>query len=60
MEKQLCPAAKPDLNTIYLEGNPLQKNAGPTYRLKVQMMLPQVLQIDASYVVKRTPFSPLK
>ena len=46
MEAQL--RNKQHLNTLYLEGNPLQEASGPTYRLKVNMMVPQVVQIDAT------------
>ncbi|KAJ3321289.1 hypothetical protein HDU76_014132 [Blyttiomyces sp. JEL0837] len=48
IEAQLRP--KRQLNTLYLEGNPLQAAAGPTYRLKVHMMVPQLQQIDAALV----------
>ncbi|KAH8920166.1 L domain-like protein [Atractiella rhizophila] len=40
----------PNLSTIYLEGNPLQREEGSAYRRKVMLMLPQVKQIDATYV----------
>ncbi|KAI9178964.1 protein phosphatase regulatory subunit Sds22 [Blastocladiella emersonii ATCC 22665] len=40
----------PNLETIYLEGNPLQAAAGATYRLKVKTLVPQVKQIDAQFV----------
>jgi protein phosphatase 1 regulatory subunit 7 len=50
IEEQLGPKVKSSLDTIYLEGNPLQEAAGATYRLKVHLMLPQVKQIDASLV----------
>jgi len=33
-----------------LEGNPLQKDAGITYRNKVRLALPKIKQIDAAYV----------
>ena len=36
------------LNTVYFEGNPLQLKAPALYRNKVRLMLPQVVQIDAS------------
>ncbi|XP_059816223.1 protein phosphatase 1 regulatory subunit 7-like [Hypanus sabinus] len=37
-----------DLQTIYLEGNPLQKD--PHYRRKVILSLPSVRQIDATFI----------
>ncbi|ORZ34085.1 hypothetical protein BCR44DRAFT_1437068 [Catenaria anguillulae PL171] len=40
----------PKLETIYLEGNPLQRSAGATYRIKVKTLVPQVKQIDATFV----------
>jgi len=36
------------LNTVYFEGNPLQLRGPALYRNKVRLMLPQVMQIDAS------------
>jgi len=38
------------LNTVYFEGNPLQLKAPAVYRNKVRLMLPQVMQIDATFV----------
>ncbi|KAH9838427.1 L domain-like protein [Rhodofomes roseus] len=38
------------LETIYLEGNPVQKKEGTSYRRKVILALPQVKQLDATYV----------
>lgn len=38
------------LKTIYLEGNPCQKEDMANYRRKVKLALPQVVQIDATYV----------
>ncbi|GAA6011001.1 hypothetical protein JCM11491_005903 [Sporobolomyces phaffii] len=46
----LGPAAHPNLSTIYLEGNPVQKTLGANYRRKVMLECPQVKQIDANYV----------
>lgn len=37
-----------NLDTVYLEGNPLQAAAGANYRRKVMLALPQVNQIDAT------------
>jgi protein phosphatase 1 regulatory subunit 7 len=48
VEEQL--ADKDHLETVYLEGNPLQKDAGATYRNKVKLALPKVKQIDATFV----------
>lgn len=36
------------LKTVYLEGNPLQRD--PQYRLKIKLTLPSLTQIDATYV----------
>ncbi len=41
-------ADKEELDTVYFEGNPLQREAMATYRNKVKLALPQVKQIDAS------------
>ncbi|KAI0822466.1 L domain-like protein [Trametes gibbosa] len=38
------------LETIYLEGNPVQKAEGANYRRKVTLVLPQIRQLDATYV----------
>lgn len=38
------------LNTVYFEGNPLQLKNPTLYRNKVRLMLPQVMQIDATFV----------
>ncbi|BGP38749.1 protein phosphatase regulatory subunit Sds22 [Rhodotorula kratochvilovae] len=46
----LPESTHPSLTTIYLEGNPLQKELGAAYRRKVMLELPQVQQIDANYV----------
>lgn len=40
----------PELETVYLEGNPAQKAEGSSYRRKVQLALPQIQQLDATYV----------
>ncbi|KAM5470470.1 protein phosphatase regulatory subunit Sds22 [Microsporum ferrugineum] len=39
---------KEELNTVYFEGNPLQKASPALYRNKVRLALPQIKQIDAS------------
>lgn len=37
-----------DLETVYFEGNPIQKDLGVNYRRKIMLALPQVGQIDAT------------
>jgi len=39
-----------NLQTVYLEGNPCQKTDMANYRRKLILALPQVVQIDATYV----------
>ncbi|KAI9874452.1 MAG: Protein phosphatase 1 regulatory subunit sds22, partial [Watsoniomyces obsoletus] len=41
---------KENLETVYFEGNPLQTMGPAVYRNKVRLLLPQVKQIDATYV----------
>lgn len=41
---------KQKLSTVYFEGNPVQLRAPALYRNKVRLALPQVIQIDATYV----------
>ncbi|KAK4451663.1 hypothetical protein QBC34DRAFT_423654 [Podospora aff. communis PSN243] len=48
VEREL--ADKKNLNTVYFEGNPLQLRAPALYRNKVRLALPQVQQIDATFV----------
>ncbi|KAI1841407.1 hypothetical protein JX265_007445 [Neoarthrinium moseri] len=43
-------ADKENLTTVYLEGNPLQLRQPALYRNKVRLALPQVSQIDATFV----------
>ncbi|KAG9011095.1 hypothetical protein FRB94_009238 [Tulasnella sp. JGI-2019a] len=43
-------ASTSTLKTIYLEGNPCQRNDMGGYRRKIILALPQVVQIDATYV----------
>lgn len=38
------------LETIYLEGNPCQAKEGAAYRRKVILALPQLKQLDATWV----------
>ncbi|CAK7209591.1 protein phosphatase regulatory subunit Sds22 [Sporothrix bragantina] len=45
-----CLRDKANLDTVYLEGNPLQLRGPALYRNKVRLALPQVTQIDATYV----------
>ncbi|GAA5868415.1 hypothetical protein JCM3774_003288 [Rhodotorula dairenensis] len=46
----LPPSTHPNLSTIYLEGNPLQKELGTAYRRKIILECPQVSQVDATFV----------
>lgn len=39
---------KEQLQTVYFEGNPLQKNGPAVYRNKVRLALPHITKIDAS------------
>jgi hypothetical protein len=48
LEPQLKNMAS--LETIYLEGNPCQQTEGASYRRKIMLALPQVKQIDATFV----------
>ncbi|KAF2675550.1 L domain-like protein [Microthyrium microscopicum] len=41
---------KKELKTVYFEGNPLQTRQPVLYRNKVRLALPQVVQIDATFV----------
>lgn len=41
---------KERLETVYFEGNPLQLRGPALYRNKVRLALPQVRQIDATFV----------
>lgn len=50
LEEHLGPLFMPELETVYLEGNPAQKSEGASYRRKVQLLLPQIKQLDATYV----------
>jgi len=36
------------LETVYLEGNPLETQAGPRYRAKVRLAIPWIRQVDAT------------
>lgn len=48
MEREL--GGKKSLTTVYFEGCPLQLRGPAVYRNKVRLALPQVLQIDATFV----------
>ena len=50
LDAQLGPQNMPELETVYLEGNPAQKTEGPGYRRKLQLASPQIQQLDATYV----------
>ena len=39
---------KPDLETVYFEGNVVERQNNATYRLKLKLLLPQIKQIDAT------------
>ncbi|GIK02361.1 hypothetical protein Aspvir_006410 [Aspergillus viridinutans] len=41
---------KEKLQTVYFEGNPLQTKGPAVYRNKVRLALPQIMQIDATFV----------
>ncbi|GAA5828336.1 hypothetical protein JCM11251_006203 [Rhodosporidiobolus azoricus] len=46
----LPASSHPNLSTIYLEHNPVQKQLGTAYRRRIKLECPQVRQIDANYV----------
>ncbi|KAL3472919.1 hypothetical protein BJX99DRAFT_249324 [Aspergillus californicus] len=41
---------KENLQTVYFEGNPLQTKGPVVYRNKVRLAIPQIMQIDATFV----------
>lgn len=43
---------KEQLTTVYFEGNPLQLKQPALYRNKVRLAIPQIQQIDATYVTQ--------
>ena len=47
LEAQLGPKVCPNLATVYLEHNPVQRSEGAAYRRKIMLLLPQIKQIDA-------------
>ncbi|KAK0552427.1 protein phosphatase regulatory subunit Sds22 [Tilletia horrida] len=50
LDKHFGPSLMPHLETVYLEGNPAQREEGPNYRRKVMLACPQIKQIDATFV----------
>jgi protein phosphatase 1 regulatory subunit 7 len=56
VEKQLSD--KKELETVYFEGNPLQRQQPALYRNKVKLALPQIRQIDASKSFQTLPLTP--
>ncbi|KAL9050159.1 MAG: hypothetical protein Q9162_006793 [Coniocarpon cinnabarinum] len=48
IEDQLRDKSK--LTTVYFEGNPVQTRQRALYRNKIKIALPQVIQVDATYV----------
>jgi len=52
LDLYLGPKLMPKLETIYLEGNPVQRSEGASYRRKVILALPQISQLDATYVAR--------
>ncbi|CAD6901260.1 unnamed protein product [Tilletia controversa] len=50
LDKHFGPTLMPQLETLYLEGNPAQRADGPNYRRKVMLACPQIKQIDATFV----------
>ncbi|KAE8269247.1 hypothetical protein A4X09_0g3092 [Tilletia walkeri] len=50
LDKHFGPNLMPQLETLYLEGNPAQRADGPNYRRKVMLSCPQIKQIDATFV----------
>jgi protein phosphatase 1 regulatory subunit 7 len=48
IEQQLASKAK--LTTVYFEGNPIQTDGRPQYRIKLKTLLPYLKQIDATII----------
>ncbi|KAK4703770.1 protein phosphatase 1 regulatory subunit 7, partial [Phenoliferia sp. Uapishka_3] len=46
----LSPSTHPALETLYLEGNPIEKMLATAYRRKIHLEMPQLKQIDAVFV----------
>ncbi|KAI9626203.1 hypothetical protein H4Q26_015954, partial [Puccinia striiformis f. sp. tritici PST-130] len=55
IENYLAKDRMKDLQTIYLEGNPLQSEMGVNYRRKILIACPQLIQIDATLDSKEQP-----
>jgi len=47
---------KEELETVYFEGNPLQRKQMALYRNKVRLALPQIKQIDASKCAREVAY----
>lgn len=54
LETQLKHIAS--LDTVYLEQNPVQEKEGVHYRRKIILALPQISQLDATYVYSLDTF----
>ncbi|KAA1103503.1 hypothetical protein PGT21_020035 [Puccinia graminis f. sp. tritici] len=50
IEGSLSQSNMANLQTVYLEGNPLQLEMGANYRRKIMLACPQLIQIDATFV----------
>ncbi|QUC23699.1 uncharacterized protein UV8b_07940 [Ustilaginoidea virens] len=50
VEVEMALKDKASLSTVYFEGNPLQLRGPALYRNKIRLALPQVKQIDATFV----------
>lgn len=48
---EIVLGALESLETVYLEGNPVQQTEGVAYRRKIQLALPRLTQIDATFVI---------
>ncbi|EEB09742.2 protein phosphatase regulatory subunit Sds22 [Schizosaccharomyces japonicus yFS275] len=55
VEEQL--GDKEELNTVYFEGNPLQTSNRAAYVNKVRLCLPQIRQLDATFLSAQTTFA---
>lgn len=50
LDRELGVERMPALETVYLEGNPGMRKEGAAYRRKVKLLLPQLKQIDATFI----------
>lgn len=50
LDKELGETKMPALETVYLEGNPGMRKEGAAYRRKLKLLLPQLKQIDATFI----------